>query len=248
MLRRLGLALLVGFVGGSSQTSLASIQAGDVLNFQRLSPNAVGNFAGGPFAVREWNSDLSATGDVVQHSICLERNEYLPLGINAKLKVAGISNAAKSGGLGGPNPDPLDEQTQFLYYQFATGNLSSIDLAPYSVEFTSPTYFDYATSDSNRALQNAIWTLEQEGTSGLSGDSSDFMDALLALAMASVAGSDEPWLSSVRVLNLEYLNGQSAQDQLVLVSAPEASALTVWATLCMVTLGSSHRTRKRGDS
>lgn len=238
------IVLTVSLAFACANSSEASIQAGDYLNFQRPNPNPAGNFSGGPFAVRKWDAGMTSTGSVLLNSLCLERNEVISLNANSKYYVASITNAAHDGGIGGPNPDPISEATQFIYYQYATGNLSSFDLDPFSTAFSSPTYFDYSTSDSNRALQNAVWSLEQEGTAGLTGNSSDYLDALLNLAAASIGGSNEPWLSRVQVLNLEDMNGGNAQDQLVLISMPEPVSLIVWTSM----LGMATLVRRRKAS
>jgi hypothetical protein len=126
--------------GFTSPVMADAIHAGDTikLDWGLSQTNPSG---GGPYLL----SDLT-TGDSFL-SFCLEMNEYFNPG--AAMKVEGISQQAVNGGVGGGNPDPLSEQTAWLYRHFREGNLWSI--------------IDLPKTDTNQfKLQEAIWMLEQE--------------------------------------------------------------------------------------
>ena len=162
------------------------INVGDVIRLY----DGPGTTGGGEFKVYKGNDYLFDT-------FCLERNEYFSYG--QALTVAGISDRAIYGGVGEVG-DPLDPKTAYLYTQFRAGTLSG-----------------YTGDDASaNALQLAIWFIEGEWNTSLSGLALDFYN----LAVAS------KWqdIGNVRVLNLlrQDSNGQwiRAQDQLVLVPEP----------------------------
>lgn len=165
---------------------------------------------GGQFTIRITGlSDLGiADGDTIQ-SFCLEKDEYInvpspeyPLFINV---------GAVSGGVGGQEStdfDPLSSSTAWLYSNFIEGELDKV------VEG-----YSYTTNTSAVALQNAIWTLENEITTTFATGS--VTDNLIQAAINS------GWvdLGKVRVLNLygSYSEangfGNWKQDQLVYLSS-----------------------------
>ena len=157
---------------------------------------------GGPFEVRDWPS-----AQYLFTSFCLERNEYF----ENVMVVSSISQYAEMGGVGGPNPDPLDAKTAFLYYQYRTG--ASLDL---------------------NALQIAIWLIEQETDDAGTG-LADQEKAFLALAKTYVTIAADAiangWSHSkeVGVMNLVSLDGTPMQSQLILIPEP--------ATLLLLGLG-----------
>ena len=144
-------------------------------------------------------------------SFCVERNEYIAF--NTLYNV--VLNTEAVGGGYGPNPDPLDARTAFLFSEFTNGTL-----AGYS--------YGSGRTQSADALQRAIWYLENEVDS-VSGQAATFV----ALADAAVAtdGSGSwfnQWgdsIGNVRVMNLYNVNGGEAQDQLVMIPAPGAALL-----------------------
>jgi len=146
-----------------------------------------GNTGGGEFKVFK--------GGAYQFdSFCLERTEYFYFG--QPLTVAGISDRAFNGGVG-PGGDSLDPMTAYLYTQFRSGTLSG---------------YTYGSAASADALQYAIWYIEDELTTPLTGLASVFYNN------ASTAGWTD--IGNVQVLNLVNSNGGRAQDQLVLVPEP----------------------------
>ena len=84
-------------------------------------------------------------------TFCLERNEYL--NFSAQFTVVNIGPAAFNGGVGGGNPDPLDERTAWLYQSFRDGSLTALG-------------YNYSTGAAHvasaNALQRVFWGIEQE--------------------------------------------------------------------------------------
>ncbi len=176
------------------------VNPGDIIYFDKT----YGTTNGGQFDV-----SLNDSAPYLFGTFCLERNEYLNL--SDGFRVAGISDAARNGGTGGAinGEDPLAETTKWLYWHFAKGDLDS-KVAGYS-------YNDAGGAD---ALQRAIWFLEQEISSV-----SDLL-ALKLITAAELALNGGGFTEGrVAVINLEYLNGCKAQDQLVAAPVPEPGTL-----------------------
>lgn len=97
----------------------------------------------------------------------------------------------------------LDQRTAYLYSSFRAGTLAG---------------YTPGNATSANLLQNAIWYFEGENVGNQSGN------------MFVQAGNDavaNGWsgLGNVRVLNLSYLDGRPAQDQLTTVPEPSTLAL-----------------------
>lgn len=134
-----------------------------------------------------------SVGTVVS-TFCVEKNEYFRPGSKY---YAVLNTETTAGGVGGPNPDPIDERSAYLYTQFVSGNS------------------DF--QDENK-LQNAIWYIEQEISQS---------NPYVELADLAVSNGQWSGLGNVRVVNLfKYYDGQTysgfAQDQLVAISAVPA--------------------------
>lgn len=166
------------------------------------------------------------TGNTLDGSFqtfCLEINEYVQpphLIESAVLNTSGPTGSeAIRGGTtlyGGPNPDPLDPMTAYLYTKFATGALSDYHYTP-------------GTDRANdaAALQTAIWFIEQEIAGPLSGQALAWYDEAVE---ATTAGTDGliTWsgIGEVRVLNMEdHSIVTQRQDMLYLVPVPGAFLL-----------------------
>jgi hypothetical protein len=82
-------------------------------------------------------------------TFCLETDEHVRFdeGISPAYYVE-LSDSAMAGGSGGPSPDPLDDMTAYLYYNFLQQTLST-------------PYVSGNRLDAN-ALQDAIWYIEDE--------------------------------------------------------------------------------------
>ncbi|MBP7934872.1 MAG: hypothetical protein KA354_09535 [Phycisphaerae bacterium] len=157
----------------------------------------------GPFAAQVSNGWAAQPGSPILgrpvgssfKTFCLEENEYFSSG---RIYRVALSNQAVLGG-GGPNPDPLDVRTAWLYEQFANGLLAG-------------TYGAYTYTNGNlaseQALQAAIWYIEQEV-----GSVSGLAAALEAAALAAVGSGDYAG-SRVQVMNLYYTAADGNVDNL----------------------------------
>lgn len=148
-------------------------------------------------------SDLST--DTFQ-SFCLENGTY---GGFPDTYDYTMGTASAAGGAGGPSPDPISFATAYLYTQFRTGQLSN-----YSYGATG-------RLDSAKALQIAIWTLEDEYPGGVPANAQAAAWVTEALAAVS-GGSWGQTLGLVRVLVLTQA-GNERQDVLTLIPLPAAA-------------------------
>jgi len=203
-------------------TSSAALAAGVSVGHVKIY-NSFGSTAGGEFrAVAQADftgGAVASTGSVFEgpvaaapglwETFCLERSENITMGTSYRAYVnveTTASNSNYAGGNDGGYTDPLDPRTAYLYHSFITRTLT--------------TSYNYGTgssrvSDAN-ALQTAIWFIEQESSSSLSGK------ALQLYNEANAAVNTGTWvgLGDVRVLNLKTESGSHAQDQLIMVPQP----------------------------
>lgn len=164
-----------------------------------------GPHPGGEFMVYDWNSS-----DYLFNTFCLEKNEYFNYGV--ELVVDDISTEARAGGVGGGSPDPLDEKTAYLFHHFFWGTLQG-----YYYD-SSNTGGVFGSRDASAGvLQEAIWYLENEITLGTP-TNNYYVD----LALNNGVGFG---FGDVRVMNLTYLNGSAAQDQLTVQPVPEPTTM-----------------------
>ncbi|GMU81551.1 MAG: hypothetical protein AMXMBFR47_14220 [Planctomycetota bacterium] len=176
-------------------------------------PDRDGSISGGPF----WAFDASTGGDQLPDpqrlqftTFCVETTETLT---NATYFVE-ISTSAMNGGAGGGTPDPLSGKSAWLYYMFRT-NPTGLNTGGYV--FDGDQSQRYAA---NRALQEALWWIEQE-TGGVN-------NALVTLA--TDFGWADDYLGNVRVMRLwdTYTDGAFSgnhQDVLLLIPVPAAAVL-----------------------
>jgi len=130
-------------------------------------------------------------------TFCLQRTESI--GFNQQFRVGSVTNYADDAG----GNDPISSQTAWLYTKARNGTLAG---------------YNHTQAAAN-ALQNAIWHFENEITLAASAilDNKFIREA----NEANLHG-----IGNVRVANLFFMNGQKAQDQLVLqVPGPAALAL-----------------------
>lgn len=185
------------------------------------------NFNGGEFNITpdeslQWalnNYSAFAKVDGGFESFCLEQNEYVSLGASYEYK---ITAGAIRGGVTN-SFDEISVGTAWLYKQFAAGTLNGYDYNK-----------DLSRASSAKALQEAIWWLEDEII--LSNPSNNtFVKAVLdnfngeAAAKANNSGT-----YNVAVLNLySYDNAGNLvynQDQLIITPEP-ATLLLLGITL-----------------
>jgi|LGOV01.1.fsa_nt_gb hypothetical protein len=171
------------------------IATGDQIVFN----NGVGTVNAGQFDVSKAGSSTTLFS-----TFCLEKNEYLSHG--TPFVVAGISDSTMSSKYGA---DPLDDKTKWLYWHFATGDLDKL-----------VNTYSYNTDSGANGLQRAIWYFEDEITSF----SDTVAGALISAASDALQGIGFTE-GQVSVINLKYLNGNDAQDQLIAAPVPEPSTL-----------------------
>lgn len=174
-----------------------------------------GTTNGGLFGIYAWGSD-----DLLFSTFCIETNEYVYTGKNNKHRVEALNTAAVHGGSGGPDPDPLDARTAYLYDNFSRGTLSGFDGSTTAID----------------DLQKAIWYIEQEN----GGVNNDFV----SLAQSAIDNGDWSGIDPVRVVNLQRwasVNGQyqwvDAQDQLVTVPEPSTMLLLGFGLIGLTIVG-----------
>jgi hypothetical protein len=191
------LGVIILFVVSVAGVFAYPVNEGDLIKLQ----DGPGNTGGGEFRV------YNASGTYLFNTFCLETNEYISFG--TLYKVNSITTTAINGGSGGGSPDPLDEKTAYLYYNFAMGTLGAGTLTPYN--YSGPGHVTSADD-----LQKAIWYIEEEG-----GVSNYFVKMAEDAIKAGWSG-----LGNVRVMNLvDPSTGVKKQDQLTLVPVPEPNTL-----------------------
>lgn len=187
--------MMLFLILGMCQISFADpISAGDIIKFV----DGPGS-PGGEFGVMKKIDGGYASVQFV--TFCVEYNEYM--NFSNDFRVASISDRAIYGGVG-QEGDPIDPKTAWLYTQFRNNSLTG--------------YTGDATSAN--ALQRAIWFIEQElGSIDTEEELKAYnLEAWEFYIMAKEAGWTD--IGDVRVMNLVYLDGTRAQDQLVLVPEP----------------------------
>jgi len=156
-------------------------------------------------------------------TFCIEFNEHFSY--NGSYDFA-LSDEAKLGGAGGPHPDPISDETKWLFAKASTG--------AYAFIYTDATGLAPGPGV-GAVFQEAIWYLENERTSG------EITGA--ALALANYATLHQNWnalyAAGDRVYAMNLTSGGSpAQDQLaylheatITVNAPDSgSTLALLAT------------------
>lgn len=202
---------------GDSSSANNSDPGGDYV----ISATYGGRGGGGEFLLTQ----LAAPGEIIK-TFCLEKDEFIAL---PGTYYVSRDTVVKAGG-GGPNPDPIDDRTMWLYYWYVNNLLDD-----------GTTAFKYEAAFSSNELQEAIWNIEQESST---------IDGLgLALKnKAAAAGAWNPNNGTVYALNLwqnynsstgEFSGGK--QSQLYWVSrqggaggeVPEPASFAIWSLISM---------------
>jgi hypothetical protein len=164
---------------------MAPMAYADIVAGDNIVPNTgalTGANQGGAFYIYK--------GGVLQFTtFCVEDNEVFTPG--QTYKVASITNEAKAGGVSGQDTatgDTLSSQSAYLYNLWTSGGIAQ-------------------TAANATNLQLAIWTLEGEWSTPLTGDA-------LTLYNQAVANANGT-LYNILVMNLVDLNGGRAQDMLI---------------------------------
>lgn len=219
----LSAVLVTGLAAADPARAGFLFATGDTVRFT----NGPGASPGGSF----WAQNVTV-GKVspVQYmqTFCLERNETIQFSVNYTIT---IDTAAIQGGVSGGNPDPLDARTAYLFSNYHHGTLSAALSSMYS-----GSTFDMADSSDNTALQNAIWKIEGEISTTLSGK------ALKLFNLATANHNNT--LLEVRVMNL-WQGSTPRQSQLTMV--PEPSSLTLAGMGLACVLGRFARKRRRAS-
>ncbi|NBC11625.1 MAG: hypothetical protein GVY24_07840, partial [Planctomycetes bacterium] len=228
--RNINLILAAAVLAAGAVPAMA--QNADKVRF--ANSNFDGNDRGGEFRLYDALDDIPGLygGKPVERynevnleavTFCLERDEYIYFG---ELYEFGISLEADNGGVPSPpensNPDPISDQTAWLYEQFVLGTLSGYD-------------YDGSGRDYDAGqLQRAIWNLEEKYA--LAGSDAKATQWVAAANTAKDNGYTNGQNSGqVFVLNHWKPNKQALQSQLIYIVPTPTSVLA--GTSAMGVLG-----------
>jgi hypothetical protein len=152
-------------------------------------------------------------------TFCLERDESThDSGVNVFVSQSFVNGSegshAYKGGINTDGGDDLDERTAYLYYQFATGNLSN---------------YSYTSGRATSAgqLQAAIWYLEDEYASWIP-ESGSQVDLWIQEAEGAIQSGEWVGIGNVRVLQTVWVDDEGneyRQDFLYVTPVPGAVLL-----------------------
>lgn len=187
------------------------------------------SYGGGEFAA----DIIGVGGNPDFYTFCLERNEGLSFGKNYDYTTSG---AAEAGGYGGGSPDPISEGTAWLYEAFSKGTLTGYSYA------TTTAADLLARAASGRALQNAIWALEDEQPVD---NSNPFIVAVVS-QFTSLAGAKADYSGSkVGVLNPTDPSKASTDPfyrrQSVLINLPDNGMAVMLLGGSLMLIGAARR-------
>jgi hypothetical protein len=215
-------AVLALAVGGAASSALAD----GVITIEVPAGWRASGFSGGAFRVNPVSGynghggGPGATGSSFL-SFCLELDEFINADNTTQYNTH-IDVSALHGGVGGPDPDPINYITANLYKEFRGVN-SFGNLAGLGGDGVS-------NGNETRALQRALWFSEEEIGDASDGiTDADFQGDALAHRMYNWAvGAGDNGLRGVRVLRLfnrrpDGTDGGVRQDLLTIVPLPPAA-------------------------
>lgn len=232
----------------TSMGMLTRLAWADLINFG----DSYGSIGGGELRASGLSSLIpSRTGTAFEGGIpaapgsfetfSVEKFEVIDFGLSNDTAVLNTQTSAQDSNYAGGNHggfnDPLDARTAYLYDHFINLNLTT----PYD-------YVNAANrvNDAN-ALQQAIWFLEQEDSTALTGKALAFFNE----ANNAVNGGSWAGLGGVRVLNISK-DQASYQDVLIIatpapvsVPSPTSAALVATGLLSLAALRRRNRCRVR---
>lgn len=206
-----GVAVAIGTSVAAASTVTITFGEGGGHDPLPGSPSSPGSSRGGEFLVSGSLGNFS--------SFCLELDEALTdTTYNYE-----ISDAARSGGVGGGSPDPLSAETAELYRQFVSGAIG-------------PTG-SMTEREFNNAIQDAFWYLEEElgavdfdaATAADSSSQFAFLNSTAQSLVDSVWGTTAS-VGLVRVLNLTTVTTGADRQSILYITAiplPGAGALAM---------------------
>ena len=223
----MSIALRLAVAGACAMASTSF--AGDVLMNTKFDANGDGNKQDAPGSGGPFTAKCLPDGDEFI-TFCVEGNENFG---NAEYWKE-ISTAAKFGGYGPTNPDPLSSGSAWLYRQVYDavhlGKTNALTDGSVSWNDGGVQTFDITDINDLGEIQRVIWDFEGESAAGGPIVQNRF-DALVALVNANVANYLEQGnLYGVRVMQLwkhptERTWANRAQDQLIVIPMPAPVAM-----------------------
>ncbi|MBL0922130.1 MAG: hypothetical protein IBJ10_08390 [Phycisphaerales bacterium] len=232
-----GLAALA-FAAGAGAAQLNIADAGVGSSHNPDGTGGSGNIRGGLFRVTINNTTglpaSSIGGDIVAGKVfltfCIEIGENINFGNNYNFAV---NVESINGGASPNNPQPLMNQTAYLYSAFRAGTLT--------------TAFDITSNADVNALQDAIWFFQNQLGAADVDDNANLIDGvagngeLSAKAIAFVNEANAAgWttIRNVRVLNVGAAGSYNNQDLIAIIPLPQGVGL---ASAGLLVLGARRR-------
>ena len=217
MKKKLEKKLLGALVGGAfalaaflpaASVAAPLVVAGDIVKLY----DGPGTTGGGEFWADVVGKGVSGAMSATNNdfiTFCLEYNESFNY-YGQPLRVDGVTTGAVNGGVSGGNPDPISNQTAWLYTQFTN----------------SPGTIGYShTAAMGNSFQRAIWFLEGELGASYTLAQLNTLDSQAKAWVDQANAANPSGIGNVRVLNLsrQLSTGAwvNAQDQLYITPIPE---------------------------
>ncbi|MBL0922128.1 MAG: hypothetical protein IBJ10_08380 [Phycisphaerales bacterium] len=235
---KMGIAAALALASHAGAAQLRIVDAGVGSSHNPDGTGGQGNLRGGLFRVTINNTtglpSSSTGGDIVAGktflSFCLEIGENIAFNTNYNFAV---NTASINGGASPYNPQPLMNQSAYLYSAFRAGTLT--------------TAFDITSNADVNALQDAIWFFQNQLGAADVDDNANLIDGvagngeLSAKAIAFVNEANAAgWttIRNVRVLNVGAAGTFNNQDLIAIIPLPQGVGL---ASAGLLILGARRR-------